>query len=354
MPTSAFKKSYLGSITDIIEQQQSFRKKLEFNSGISAAIASMSSITKAYEMAMPKKDILSAVLGNSTLAYIQAAQKQQRITNSLGLGIGITGLAEEMSKIHNIYNRNDMRNIISPMLQIQNSLNTLYKSNSAFANYNKLFNNPSFVGQMKGLQVAITGITGYMAENITIEEDDFDNEHDLETVLNDTSSIAVNITETKTVSYEEFVSLADKIQFIYDYLINKPKGYSIRDLVFLILFSILPLLNDIVQQAQHYYDSKDAVTKKDFQELSDSCQKTMAKIYSMLPKTEVRYAQWPCLLKLKYNTKSQTIYKIKIGQEVTVLTIRGKWLKVSIIDENDEAEITGWVLKKYFKEKQPR
>ena len=36
------------------------------------------------------------------------------------------------------------------------------------------------------------------------------------------------------------------------------------------------------------------------------------------------------------------------GEEVLVLEIRGKWMKISILDEIDGFEMTGWVLKKYI------
>lgn len=53
-------------------------------------------------------------------------------------------------------------------------------------------------------------------------------------------------------------------------------------------------------------------------------------------------------LKVKSNMKSLTIYKMNKGEEVLVLEIRGKWMKISILDEIDGFEMTGWVLKKYI------
>lgn len=354
MPISNRDKMFTGLFSDIIQQQQAFRNKFEINPGLSAAIASMSSMVKVYEKAMPKKDILSAVIGNSSLAYILEAQKQANTFKNLNLSIGITGLAQQISPIQKTYNRNDFKNVISPMLQIQDSLNALYKSNSAFANYNNLFNNHSFVGQMKGLQLAITGISGYMVANAFLAEDNYANEYDLETVLNETSSIAVNIAENKTVTYEEFIALKEKIDAIYNFLITKPKQITLYTIIIFILFKIEPLINDIVQQAQHHFDSIDGITKKDIKELGDKYQLSMYEMGRMLVKQEIRYAQRVCFLKLKYNNKSQSLYKINIGKKVTVLRVMGKWLQVSVIDNSDESEITGWVLKKYFKNQLPR
>lgn len=349
MPTSAFKKSYFGSITDIIEQQQSFRKKLEFNSGISAAIASMSYITKAYEMAMPKKDILSLVIGNSALAYLNSAQKQENTFNSLNPGIGITGLAQQMSQMQKIYNRNDLNNVISPMLQIQDSLNTLYKSKSAFTSYNNLFKDSAFVSQMNKMQVAILGISGQFAANASILHKTYDDNSDIDSFLIETSTVAANIAEDNNINFEQFEILVNTIGFIVDYIKKHPS--QLLDIIF---FKLLPLILAIIPFVENYHKKDEIVQTNELierksKELDVKFQQSMFELNKLLPKDEIRYCQHSCFLKLKYCTKSLTLTKIDSGQEITVIKPRGKWLKVSVIDDSDESEITGWVLKKYFR-----
>lgn len=65
-------------------------------------------------------------------------------------------------------------------------------------------------------------------------------------------------------------------------------------------------------------------------------------------KFDFRIINHNCFLKVKSNMKSLTIYKMNKGEEVLVLEIRGKWMKISILDEIDGFEMTGWVLKKYI------
>jgi uncharacterized protein YgiM (DUF1202 family) len=53
-------------------------------------------------------------------------------------------------------------------------------------------------------------------------------------------------------------------------------------------------------------------------------------------------------IRLKPTKKSQILATLKIGQEVSVISVNHKWILVSYIDFNSGILMTGWAYKKYF------
>jgi hypothetical protein len=345
---------YFGLHSELFRQQRAFNQRFEINTGLSAVMNSLSPFLKATEHLRFKNEILTSITNSSALSIARELQKRTDFINRFNSNVGLSGLATQITQMQRPYYTNNFNNVISPILQIQKSLNSLYASKSAFANYNSIFNNSSFIGQMKDLNVAISGISNYLKVNPTSQSDNFYDDSEIGTILNETAVITSNINETRTVTYEEFLLLKNKIDAIYEFIISKHKKITLWFFITLLLFKIEPLLNDILQQAQRYYDNKESVTKKDIEELEHKFQLSWQEMSQMLLKQDIRFAKYPCNLKLKYYSKSQTIFRIVKGQELFVLQIKGKWLQVSIIDSKDNSEITGWVLKKYIKEKLPR
>lgn len=343
-------KSSIDAILDMVSQQNKIMNlyKLDPFRNITAAMSPLTSISKMIDVGLPKY----AMPGQS-LAYtsiMSTIPKDIGQINKIHSALGLSNI-EILIRQMTPQSFGAFQNIFSPALQIQKSLSSLYSPKSAFANYGNLYSNPAFWGQLKELQTVISAIPKVIENTEFALDNELVEDFNIKEVFEETNLIAETIDKTKTVSYNDFEALKSKVDAIYSFLIasQKPKHGKLLSFILFLLFTIEPLLNDIVQQVQHYNDSKTNVSHEDIKELSDKFQQSMAEIKTFMPKFEYRYAKHSCLLKLKCNTKSQTLYQINKGDSFFVSHINKKWLFVSIVDRVDGIQISGWVQKKYTK-----
>lgn len=356
MELNNLNKTTNAALRDLFVKQHNPLSNLKVNPLISNAFSISASITAAQRInaAYPKNYIDYSKMG-STLPLITEIQKQGKIYNEISkMGKSIFENTSSFNYLKMSDYGFNLKEILSPAFDIQKSFISLYSVKDTFANYNDLFSNPKFRDELTELQTSISSLT----TDIFIE--DFKDEsivegYDLTGLLNDTSTIAENINNTKSVSYDDFLALKKSIETITNYIISNSKTNKFwivigRILVFMV-FTLSGLIFDIIQQYQYYESNQNIVTKADLIELENHLNDSIKKINVVLSKFDYRIANHNCLLKVKRKMKSLTIYKIHKGEKVLVLEIRGKWMKISILDETDDLEMTGWVLKKYISKK---
>ncbi|MBN2764911.1 MAG: hypothetical protein JXR27_00955 [Paludibacteraceae bacterium] len=337
------------AIRDLFQQQQNIINAYSINplSSVAVSMVASTAFSKVTNVAIPKNYFNPTMLGLSS--YFNYAKNNSKRFNPISSVLGLSNLEILLSQIPKESFSTTFQNIFSPALQIQKSLSSLYSTKSAFANYSNLYANAAFWGQFKELQNVISEFPKSMTS--ASFDTDYESDEDLyiNEVISETSVITQNIEKTKIVSFEDFEQLKSKIDAIYSLLISSQKikhGKLLTFIIFL-LFTIEPLLNDIIQQVQHYQDTQTNVSHEDFKELSNKVQQSMDEMRKYIVKYEYRYADHTCFLKPKCDMKSKTIYRIKPGDNFMVLRVNKRWLLILIEDRTDGSQITGWVLKKY-------
>jgi hypothetical protein len=342
-------RSSMDAILDMVTQQKKIMNlyKIDTFKNVTAVMATSTALTKMMNIAMPKYSIPAKSVAYASI--MSAIPKETGQINKMHSALGLSNidiLVRQMTP----KSLGVIQDTFSPTLQIQKSLSSLYSTKSAFANYSNLYSNAAFWSQFKELQNVISEFPKKMTSASFDTDYDSDEELYINEVLSETSAITANIDKTKIVSFDDFEQLKSKIDAIYTFLISsqKTKHGKLLTFVIFLLFTIEPLLNDIVQQVQHYQDSQTNVSKDDIKDLSDKLQQSMEEMRSLIVKYDYRFAKYDCLLKIKNNTNTTTIYKIKKGDNLMVLQVKKKWLLVLIEDRTDNSQITGWVLKKYI------
>lgn len=341
------------ALRDLFANQQTLLNSFKITPLISPAFSISASMvaSKRINAAFPKIDFGYSLMGG-TLPLINEIQRQGRTYNDIGkMGKNLFDSVLSLDKLKvNAYGLN-LKELYSPALSIQKSFISIYSTKDVFANYDNLFSNPKFRNELTKLQSSILDLTTNVFLEDFKEERQVDN-FDLADLLNGTSAIAENINETKSITYDEFLILKNSIEAITSYIISNPKTnifwIKIGQVLFFIVFTLSGLIFDIVQQYQYYESNQNGVTKADLKKLENNLNDSIQKISVVLTKFDFRIINHNCFLKVKSKMKSLTIYRMNKGEEVLVLEIRGKWMKISIIDEIDGFEMTGWVLKKYI------
>ena len=205
----------------------------------------------------------------------------------------------------------------------------------------------SHLSKFNGLDAAIKGITGNFINELkvsnsddfalateaseAIEEaiEDYSDSHEADVLREIGQSIIAELTplleKTKTQKATNFIlhlmAVMSFLCLIYDKY-NSLNATSIEDV--------------IEESKNHTLESEARVTKlieRKFRELN-----------------KTRLARTNVDLKYAPKAKSQTIGTVKMGQLVTVIEIRHKFLLIAYIDQETGEPKSGFVMKKYFKE----
>jgi hypothetical protein len=324
----------LNSFQNIAESIRQSQKPMHL-----AGLGGISDIAKSLAQQMePINKANAFITGNLGIQAALAIQSQTDI-NKFALG----GLSSSLANIFK-YNQglsNQIAGIASSQISLSSNLTQIAKS----------IDN-SHLNKFNSLSVAIQGISSsYLREFVKNKEWD-----DLEIVeeVNDTiSSISETlVAKSDSVTGQDLQDLRLSIITDLSDLLAKSKTERVK----LFLLELITIIGFILTLYGNYQSS----TGKTNQDVIDSTKSEIEKVkkeifdkidYEFKKNHKTRISTTNVRLRYSNNKRSQILGLVKEGQKVTVIEIRHKWILASYLDFETGEPKSGFVYKKYFKQK---
>lgn len=201
--------------------------------------------------------------------------------------------------------------------------------------------------QLNLLQNSLKSFTGQLTE-LAAHKNRWDIIQDFDTISNETVLVSNQIDSNNNNNF-----CSDDLNEIKIFLKTIEEKIDQKDTdIFSIFLKIIAVIGFILALKSEYYilNSKpESVTKDDLEALKKEL------VQSLETKLNSRKIQKTintnCLVKLKPKLKSYTIAKLAKHADVVVIQVSKKWAYVSFVNQSDNLQCTGWVMKKYLQEK---
>ncbi len=282
------------------------------------------------------RDMMDRVIPHRNLFAVNKIAST--ITNSFwGLTdpSGIGSIAHIVQKQFNLAIPNETASIMDmiakqhqQMFGIANSITKMMKTSGA-------------LGQMSDLQQAIQSITGKITGMATLQQR-WDLIDDFEQVSSQALELTGNIDSELGMTEENSKSFQELLDFVYAVL-KKHKMVGIYSIIFVDMVLRIASFHQ-------YYDflkpKPESATKADLEKFETKIFKAIQE--KLKSEKEYRKTNRVCKVYLKPKPKSMVIKKLAANTDVIVLQIKGIWVYVSFLDDEDNLSLTGWVMKKYL------
>ncbi len=317
--------SSLQGLAKMLEQQ----KKTQFSfSGLSG----LTDIARTISQQMKPLDIASMSLGSS-LAQIAAIQPPIHHSALFGLASTLSEIAKSNQLLSD-----RLSSFTTNQLLLSSNLAALAKSFDQ-----------SHLNKFNSLDIALQGISKSYLKNIAftrIWDDISVADVATETVANITDEL---LTTTQAITADDLDKLKVSIVKELSGLLTKTKTEKAKQFV-LDFIAIISFLLIFYNPFKNHTDKTNAEVIEEVKIQIEKINKDLAtKIEQELQKlNKIRIASKNVNLRYATKQNSKIIGLVKIGQRVTVIEIRQKYLLISYIDKNTNEPKSGFVVKKYF------
>lgn len=323
---SAFRLTSLQQIAAAIEKQS----KPQFNlSGLSG----LTDIARTISQQVKPFNATSAILGNSIQAQLASIQYPKNHSALFGL----TSTLAELAKTNQLASER-LSGFATSQLMLSNNLTAIAKTLSQ-----------SHLNKFNSIDIALQGISKAYLKNIALTrnwEDIYVAEEANEAI----SSIADELLTASTqVTVQDLDNIRQSIITELFGLLGKTKTDKARQFI-LDLITVIGFLLTFYGAYQVYSDKSNAEvineTKKEIEKINKELSEKIELELNKLNKT--RTARTNVNLRYADRKNSKIIGLVKLGQQVTVIEIRKKYLLISYIDHETGEPKSGFVIKKYF------
>lgn len=323
---NAFGLNSLQAIAVALQNQN----KTQFNlSGISG----LNDIAKTVSQKIKPFNNASILLGSSLQAQLKAIQYPKNNSVLFGLNSTLVELART-----NQLASDRLSNFATSQLLLSNNLTQFAKILSQ-----------SHLNKFNSFDIALQGISKTYLKSITLTrnwEDISVAEEANETI----ASIANDIlNSTTTITVQDLADFRQSIVTELFGLLAKTKTDKARQFI----FELISVISFLLIFYNPFVISTDKTNTEVIQEIKNEIKKTNKeqsdKIDKKLEKlSSTRIARINVNLKYSERKNSKVIGLVKLGQQITVIEIRHKYLLISYIDKDTEEPKSGFVMKKYF------
>jgi hypothetical protein len=198
--------------------------------------------------------------------------------------------------------------------------------------------------QLNLLQNSLKSFTGQLTE-LAAHKNRWDIIQDFDTISNETVLVSNQIenNNNNNLCSDDLNEIKTFLKTIEAKIDQKDKDF------FSIFLKIIAVIGFILALKSEYYilNSKtESVTKDDLEALKkDLVLSLETKINSQKIH---KIINTNCVVKLKPKLKSYTITKLTKNADVVVIQVSKKWAYISFINQSDNLQCTGWVMKKYL------
>ena len=322
---SAFGLTSFQGIASAIEKQN----KAHFNM---SNMSSLTDIAKTISQQMTPLNTASILLGNSIQAQLSAIQYPKN--NSALFGLSSTLL--EFAKTNQLASER-LSAFTSSQVQLSSNLTEIAKSLSQ-----------SNLNAFNSIDIAVQGISKSYLKSIAFtrnwQEISIAEEAN-ETITTVTNELLIN---DKQVTFQDLENFRQSIVTELLVLLGKTKTDKARQLIFE-LISVISFLLIFYNPLVISTDKTNSEAVNEIKKVEKSNKELLNKFENEIQKfSKTRVAKVNVDLKYSGRKKSKTIGLVKLGQRVTVIEIRHKYLLISYIDKETEEPKSGFVIKKYF------
>ncbi|MFT6205766.1 MAG: hypothetical protein ACI9V1_001173 [Spirosomataceae bacterium] len=322
----AFGLTSLQGIAAAIEKQN----KVQFNfSGLNG----LTDIAKAISHQMKPLNVASMAMGSGIQTQLAAIQYPKNHSALFGL----TSILAELAKTNQLASER-LSGFATSQLLLSNNLSSIAKTLSQ-----------SHLNKFNSIDIALQGISKTYLKNITLTR----NWEDITVAeeVNDTiSNIADELlTNTEQITVKDLENLRHSIVTELLGLLGNTKTDKARQFIFELIAIISFLLifyNPFVISIDKTNKEVIAETKREFEKMNKELSEKIESEISKFNKT--RTARTKVNLRFAAKKKSKVIGLVKIGQQVTIIEIRHKYLLVTYLDMDTGEPKSGFVVKKYF------
>jgi hypothetical protein len=317
--------SSLQLITQVLEQQ----KKAQFNlSGLSG----LTDIAKTISKQIKPFDVTSMAMGNS-IAQLAAIQQPKQHSALFGLTSTLSKIAKSNQLLSD-----RLSSFTTNQLLLSNNLTAIAKSFDQ-----------SHLNKFNSLDITLQRISKTYLKNVALTRnwDDISvAEEATETVANITDEL---LTTTAQITSENLDKLKESIATALFGLLKRIKTEKAKQLV----FEFITIISFLLTFYNSFENHKDKTNTEVINEVKNEIEK-ISKDFSVQIKQELQKLNKTRIattnVNLRYSTKhnSKIIGLVKLGQRVTVIEIRHKYLLISYIDKETNEPKSGFVVKKYF------
>lgn len=324
---SAFGLNSLQAIAVALENQN----KTQFNlSGLSG----LKDIAKTISQQIKPFNDNSILLGSSLQAQLKAIQYPK---NNFAL-FGLNSTLVELARTNQLASER-LSSFATSQLLLSNNLTQFAKILSQ-----------SHLNKFNSFDIALQGISKTYLKSITLTrnwEDISIAEEANETIANVANDILNN---TLPITIEDLVNFRESIVTELFGLLAKTKTDKARQFI----FELISVISFLLIFYNPFIVSTDKTNTEVIQEIKKEIEKTNKEqleqiIDQKLKKlSSTRIARINTNLKYSERKNSKIIGFVKLGQQVTVIEIRHKYLLISYIDKDTQEPKSGFVMKKYF------
>ncbi|MEI7982484.1 MAG: hypothetical protein WCI71_12595 [Bacteroidota bacterium] len=323
---NVFGMSSLLGIADSIRRQTQSNYNLTVLSGIT-------DIAKTISQQMRPFNASKAILANSLQPQLLV---QQFSKNRFAL-FGLTSSLSEIAKNNQLVS-DRLSGFASSQLFLSNSLTGIAKAI-----------NQSHLNKFNSLDIAIQGVSQTYLKDIVRTH----NWEDIEiaeqanhTITAVTDELINNATQ---ITVEDIDQLKQSIIYELSTLLTKTRTQKARQFIFnliAIIGLLLTFYGDFMQVTDNSNQDVINITKNEFERFNKELSDKIAFELIKFNKTRIAVTN----VNLRYSTKKNTkiIGLLKIGQQVTVIENRHKYMLVTYIDKETGMPKSGFVVKKYF------
>lgn len=315
----------LQGLAKALEEQQKTQIAFSGLGGITDIVRQISQQMKPFEIA-------TKTMGNS-IAHLAALQPPKHYSTLFGLTTSLT----EIAKSNQLLSDRLSSLTVNQML-LSNNLAAIAKS----------FDN-SHLNKFNSLDIALQGISKSYLSSIKISN----NWNEISIVDEATETVA-NLSEellsnAETITSEDLDKLKESIITELSSLLTKTKTEKAKQFVldFITLAAFLLIFyNPLENHSDKTNTEVIEEVKSQIDKFSKGLSKQIEQELSKLNKTRVARTN----VNLRKYPKKNTgiIGLVKIGQQVTVIEIRNRFLLIAYIDKETNEPKSGFVMKKYF------
>ena len=324
---SAFGLNSLQAIAVALQNQNKTQLNLSGLSGLKDIAKTISQQIKPFNDA-------SILLGNSLQTQLKAIQYPKNKSALFGLNSTLVELARTNQLVSE-----KLSSFATSQLLLSNNLTQFAEILSQ-----------SHLNKFNSFDIALQGISRTYLKSITLTrkwEDISIAEEANETIANVANQILNN---TLPVTIEDLVNFKESIVTELFGLLAKTKTDKARQFI----FELISVISFLLIFYNPFIISTDKTNTEVIQEIKKEIEKTnkeqLDKIIDQKLKklSNTRIARINANLKYSERKKSKVIGLVKLGQQVTVIEIRHKYLLISYIDKDTQEPKSGFVMKKYF------